>query len=194
MKLYWTGVGSRETPADILTEMRRLARVLAAAGHILRSGGAPGADSAFEEGAREVPGGHLEIFLPWKGFNNNPSRLAGVGPNALALAATIHPAWGQLREAVRKLHGRNCYQVLGQRLDSPSAFLVCWTPDGCESEHTRSKATGGTATAIVLASRHGIPVFNLQREGRRAALGEFLAQRGIVLPKTTFKADQASLF
>lgn len=194
MTLYWTGVGSRDTPTDVQEEMRALGRVLAAAGYILRSGGADGADLAFETGAREIPGARLEIFLPRKGFNKNPSRLFGVGPNALALAATIHPVWDRLEEGSRTLHARNCYQVLGKRLDSPSAFLVCWTEDGCESEHSRSRGTGGTATAIVLASRHSVPVFNLKREGRRAALGEFLAQRGVALPKTTLKADQASLF
>lgn len=193
MNLNYTGVGSRETPPEVLEEMRRLARVLAQHGYTLRSGGADGADLAFETGAREVQDAKLEIFLPWKGFNNNPSSLAGVGPNALALAATVHPAWERLRDSVRSLHARNCYQVLGKRLDAPSAFLVCWTPDGRESEHTRSQATGGTATAIVLACRHGVPVFNLQVQGRRAALNSFLAERGVRLPTATLMADQASL-
>lgn len=194
MILYWTGVGSRKTPADVLVEMRGLARELAEARYILRSGGADGADLAFEAGARDVPGAHIEIFLPWKGFNNHPSQLVGVGPNALMMAEAVHPRWKALDLGVRKLHARNCYQVLGRRLDTPSAFLVCWTPDGCESERTRSSATGGTATAIVLASRNRIPVFNLAREGRRAALREFLARQGVFLSKATLKADQVSLF
>jgi hypothetical protein len=194
MNLYYTGVGSREAPEQVLQEFRSLAYVLALAGYTLRSGGADGADIAFEEGARRAPNAKLEIFLPWKGFKGNKSRLVGAGPNALALATTVHPAWSRLEDGPRKLHGRNCYQVLGKRLDSPSAFLVCWTSDGCEEEHTRSSNTGGTATAIVLACRHRVPVFNFARDGRRAALNEFLAQRGVVLPKGTLQADQAPLF
>lgn len=194
MNLFYTGVGSRRTPPDVLAEISSIARVLAAAGYSLRSGGADGADAAFEDGARGVLDARLEIYLPWSGFNGNPSRLAGVGPRALALAASVHPAWSRLGAAAQKLHGRNCYQVLGRRLNQPSEFVLCWTPDGCESELERSINTGGTGTAVALASRSGIPVFNLQKEGRLAALGEFLAQRGVVLPRTTLRADQASLF
>jgi len=65
---------------------------------------------------------------------------------------------------VRKLHARNCFQVLGAGLTTPSRFVVCWTPDGAETEQERSRETGGTATAIVLAARRGIPVINLQRD------------------------------
>lgn len=194
MDRIYTGIGSRETPPDVLAEMRALGKALAAAGFTLRSGGADGADAAFEAGAREISGAALEIYLPWPGFNNNPSRLVGVGPRALELAAAIHPAWQRLGPGPRKLHGRNCYQVLGRRLDRPSQFVACWTPDGCESERERSTRTGGTATAIVLASRHGIPVFNLARPGRRAALLEFLAELGVIIPRATLKVDQACLF
>lgn len=47
----YAGVGSRETPPQVLAVMRSAARVLASRGWILRSGGALGADSAFEAGA-----------------------------------------------------------------------------------------------------------------------------------------------
>ena len=43
--------------------------------------------------------------------------------------------------------------------------MVCWTPDGAESESECTAKTGGTATAIRLASRRGIPVFNLRGAG-----------------------------
>ena len=47
---YWTGVGSRETPPEIVQLMGTIARGLTKVGGILRSGGATGADSAFEAG------------------------------------------------------------------------------------------------------------------------------------------------
>jgi len=50
MKFY-TGVGSRKTPLSILKVMRKLGYKLAIDGWMLRSGGADGADSAFEKGA-----------------------------------------------------------------------------------------------------------------------------------------------
>jgi hypothetical protein len=145
---YYTGIGSRETPLEILQIMIESAKILSTKGYCLRSGGADGADSAFEKGATEK-----EIYLPWKGFNGSDSELHKVCSRAIATAESIHPAWDKLSQGAQKLHARNCYQILGQRLTSPSEFVICWTKDG--------KEIGGTRTAIVLAKKYNIPVFNL---------------------------------
>lgn len=50
-------------------------------------------------------------------------------------------------------------------------MVVCWTPDGCESQATRTKATGGTGLAIALADSMGIPVFNLRNAGALERVG-----------------------
>lgn len=180
---FYTGIGSRETPEPVLEQMRSLAVALAQAGFTLRSGGADGADAAFEQGARTVPGAHMQIYLPWHGFNGNPSPLYTVEPRAVDVARRLHPAWHRLSPAARKLHGRNCYQVLGLLLDTPSRLLVCWTADGCESAHTRTAKTGGTGTAIALAERHGVPVFNLGKPGRSTALRGWLQGLSVAIPQ-----------
>jgi hypothetical protein len=49
-------------------------------------------------------------------------------------------------------------------LDSRSAFIICWTQDGCIDKTQRSYRTGGTGQAIAAAtwfSHITIPVFNL---------------------------------
>ena len=46
----YTGIGSRETPTAILDLMIAIGGVLAQRGFTLRSGGADGADDAFEQG------------------------------------------------------------------------------------------------------------------------------------------------
>jgi hypothetical protein len=152
MNKIYTGVGSRETPLDIIREMHLIAKMLASNSYILRSGGADGADSAFEQGCDEAEG-KKEIYLPWQGFNNSKSQFYTVSKDALLLAATIHPCWDSLSQGAAKLHGRNCYQVMGRDLETPSAFLVCWTKNG--------ELVGGTRTAIKLAERHKIPIYNL---------------------------------
>lgn len=146
---FVTGVGSREIPENIISIIKDISLKLSNNGYILRSGGADGADSAFEEGWNGIK----EIYLPWKGFNNNNSLLYNVSKEALELASTIHPAWSRLSFGAKKLHGRNCYQVLGQNLNIPSNLLICWTKEG--------KSIGGTRTAIILAQNNNIPVYNL---------------------------------
>ena len=51
MKFY-AGIGSRETPVNILYMMKKLARALGKSDWTLRSGGAKGADSAFYSGIK----------------------------------------------------------------------------------------------------------------------------------------------
>lgn len=156
---YYTGIGSRETPLNILNMMTNIAMLLVKHGFILRSGGADGADSAFENGAT-----NSEIYLPWKGFNGNISPLYNISESAMKMAREYHPSWNSLSTAAKKLMARNCMQILGSDLNTPSQFVICWTKDGCENKATRKSSTGGTGQAIAIASDYGIPVYNLRNE------------------------------
>jgi hypothetical protein len=145
---YYTGVGSRKTPKGILDLMTAISVYARSKGIILRSGGALGADTAFEKGA----GSLKEIFYA-----------SDATPEAAAIAREFHPAWDRCSGYARKLHARNAFQVLGRGLDSPSLCLICWTPDGCVSHTTRSQKTGGTGTAISIAEKYNVKIYNLYR-------------------------------
>ena len=153
MTWHYTGVGSKRTPNLILDVMTSIAGMLSSEGWILRSGGADGADTAFEKG---VTNNHLkEIYVPWIGFNNRVSRqdIVVCDPKAFEIAQRIHPAWLKLEKGSQKLHARNVHQVLGRTLNTPSRFLICWTPGGLP--------IGGTRTAIMVAKEWEVPVYNL---------------------------------
>lgn len=159
--VYYAGVGSRETPQDVLKTMWKIARYLADKGYTLRSGGAKGADTAFENGCDSVRGSK-EIF--YANNNKGTSMLAEVIPLAEQIASSVHPAWDRCNEYARKLHTRNVAQVLGADLKHPVDFLVCWTKSG--------KKIGGTSTAISIAEMNNIPVFNLYFESDLQKLRE----------------------
>ena len=74
------------------------------------------------------------------------------------------------------LHARNCHQILGAGLDDPVRFVIAWTPDGCESEEQRYRATGGTGQAIALASQQGVPVVNLANPRAIPRISDLLPQ------------------
>lgn len=170
---YYAGIGSRKTPPDILVYMAKVAIALAKRGYVLRSGAASGADTAFENGCTTA-GGDAEIWLPWKGFNGHADTEFMPTRAHIDMAQTLHPAWDHLSRGARALHSRNVGQVVGMNLATPVGFVVCWTPDSCESEKTRTRETGGTATAITLANRLGIPVFNLGKSDAKERLKAFV--------------------
>lgn len=147
--MIYTGIGSRRTPEKVLKTMTAIAQFLANHNFILRSGGAAGADTAFEIGC-DLANGKKEIYLPWKGFNGNNSHLYNITEDAYNLAKKYHPAWNKLSQGARKLQARNCYQVLGESLNSPTDFIICY-----------SEGTGGTEQALRIARDLNIEVINM---------------------------------
>lgn len=169
MKFY-AGIGSRETPPAVLTYMAQIAARLEDRGYILRSGGAPGADSAFEGGVRLIA--NKRIYVPWAGFNGRRGENViecGTDPDMRRIAELSHPAWGRCSDAARKMHTRNVAQVLGCPPEdhTDSDFVICWTPS--------ASGSGGTGQAIRIAQRHRVQVFDLADAGRAAALEAHLA-------------------
>ncbi len=173
--IYYTGVGARETPDNILDKMLSYGTAFAKSGFTLRSGGAKGADSAFEIGAINGGGGR-EIYLPWKNINGNPSSHFNVSEEAFEIAEKVYGRrWDSLSIGVQSMMGRNIHQVLGENVDTPSSFVLCWTPDGAITHLDRSRATGGTGQTIACASLYDIPVFNLYNTRDEDLLLDFVA-------------------
>lgn len=179
MKVYYAGIGSREIPQDIADIMEELGYVLGKKGYILRSGGSPGADTAFELGAIRGKG-KFEIFLPWEGFRKREGEgyiNAESLPNynqAKKIANNYHPDFNGLFICSKKLIIRDTYQVLGTDLNTPCRFVICWTPDACVSAAMRSDETGGTGQAIAIAADKSIPIYNIRIESHREKLVDWL--------------------
>lgn len=148
---YYTGIGSRKTPSEIQTLMSNVARELSHLRYTLRSGGAAGADSAFESTAK-----YKRIYLPWNNFNGK------VADGKDYIVPKYEPEWVwdyhknpyRLSQAGLKLMSRNTYQVLGDDLENPLLpdFVLCYTEDG--------KFSGGTGQALRIASDYKVPIYN----------------------------------
>jgi hypothetical protein len=177
----YAGVGSRKTPFRILKIMEYVAYYLALNEFALRSGGASGADAAFEKGAQKA-GGVCKILLPWQKFNGHSSPFYDLPQKAFRLAAEVHPCWTALPSQVHRLHARNTVVVLGEQCSDATSveFILCWTPEGRE--------VGGTGQALRLAKRWGISVFNMGAFDRLSTqmilerLSTFLQEFGTTIP------------
>jgi hypothetical protein len=167
----YAGIGSRETPPDVLELMGALAYRLAE-GWTLRTGAADGADSAFEEGHVAAAGvSGLEVYLPWPGFNGHDDLgVARFEPQlqAFDIASSFHPAWDRCSRGAQALHARNVHQVLGRDVDlaDPVKFVVCWTRGGAGG--------GGTGQALRIARHYHVPIYDLARSDHRTRVESFL--------------------
>ncbi|QBQ71154.1 DprA-like protein [Shewanella phage S0112] len=158
--MFYTGIGSRETPPHICSFMRRVAIAMALRGYTGRSGSADGADIAFEEGALAA-NGPFESYLPWDGFSKRHESDIHIlaanlihWPLAEKLIREIHPGFDFMSQGSQKLHTRNMFQVLGRRLHQPSRVIFCYArPVG-------SAVAGGTNSAFQLGRKNAIPIYN----------------------------------
>lgn len=160
MAKYYAGIGSRETPVDVLATMTHLAGKLQDAGYILRSGGAKGADLAFESGVTNVEG--REIYLTENEYKKQQATrihndelencFAGSTIGCKVIARLLHPNGKNLDPYSLDLHARNTYQILGLNLDTPVEFVICYTAKGLGG--------GGTGQAIRLAKMLNIPIID----------------------------------
>lgn len=165
MKEY-AGIGSRTTPLIFQDLFRKVAEYLEKEGWTLRSGGADGADLAFESGVVS----NKVILIPWKGFNECWHGI--VPPYNEELANRFHPRFYSLSQGAKKLMSRNSYQILGDDLKTPVSFVLCWTENG--------EGKGGTGQALRIARTYKIPIFDAGKypyiEEARIAIWSFLKE------------------
>lgn len=140
-KGVFSGIVSRQTPPEFLEKITKACYRLGLLGYTLRSGGAVGADSRAYEGCLKAKG-KAEIF---KADSANEA--------SLRLAEKFHPNWKACSDYAKKLHARNGFIVMGQELNDPVDFVLCWTHNG--------ELQGGTAQGLRIAEAYKIPVFNL---------------------------------
>ena len=164
---FYTGVGSRNTPKDVMDEMYLIGVYLSEKGYILRSGNARGADSAFQMGCDSV-NGDSEIYLPLENFGTLKRNTILVKDTkillqAFEIAKSVKSKTYVWNKKNKPFHTRNVFQVLGFHLNKPSDFVLCWTDTGAENhdEIINRNDKSGTSTAISLASIYNIPVFNM---------------------------------
>ena len=152
MPKYYAGIGARNTPDPILSKMENFAKALNDLGYHLRSGGAKGADSAFE---RATPYTCREIFTE-----------KDATPESIQLTKYYHPNWKACNELMKRFHGRNLMIILGKNLRTPVDFVVCYTWNGKES--------GGTGQALRIAYGNKITIYNLFHEDHEKYLESFI--------------------
>ena len=190
--MRYAGIGSRETPANVLAVMSNVAKYLQGLGYTLYSGGAKGADTAFSNGVTDRTA--KVIFTA----SNAPS-----DEKAKTIAREVHLNPSALSDAVINLMARNTYQVMGADLDSPVDFVLAWTPNGETKASDRvyhgkgnPKNTGGTGQAIATASIKGIPVINMANPNWKAQLKEAIdgkTQTTVVQPTTKKQEAKTSV-
>jgi hypothetical protein len=175
MAKVWAGIGSRETPKQIMDKMVKIAYHLGQKDYWCRTGAARCADQAFGVGKPDK----TILYLPWRKYEETwVDTVTKVGAkigcfeptvDALSIAKDYHPGWSVCSVGAQRLHGRNSHIVLGKQLDSLVQFIVYWAlTDGY------GNPLGGTGQAIRIAKSYSIPTYNLNDNMETKALAALI--------------------
>lgn len=156
----FAGIGNRDAPEWALKLCSLISDILASNGYILRSGGAPGCDQAFQPRASI----HSEIYVPWHGFEGFPMRWP-IPDIAYEAAIYYKPSTRYASDGVASMAARNMMQILGPDLKTKADFVVCYTKNGRQENYDGYKDVCGTDSAITCARDNGIPVINICNPG-----------------------------
>lgn len=165
---YYAGIGSRETPKDVCNKMTEIASLLEKQDFVLRSGGAQGADHAFEIGISDPL--MMDIYLPYINFNNKSgskyifiSTFDHSNYKAAYESLKYHPRGFNMSHGTKVMMIRNYFQACGLVNQSNSSFVICWTPKGANGYTIKTTYDdGGSGQCIRIAAAHNIPVYNLK--------------------------------
>ena len=167
---YFTLIGSRNISSNEYNILLKISKILLTNGYIGRSGGARGSDSTLFDAHLKLLmtniNSNVEIYLPFNNFNNLDENTEYCflldnminAKKAYAMAKDVHPLGKSLSGIHLKFHARNCYQILGKSLSTPSNLVIYCSDEICK------RVKGGTATAVNIARNWNVDTYNIRIE------------------------------
>jgi alkylated DNA repair dioxygenase AlkB len=194
--MTYAGIGSRETPKEVLDLMTKAANYLDGLGYTLQTGftfknketglDEEGADKAFSDGSK-----NKTLFGPYgirktiNGVTSVDKYNENVTEKSNSIVKEIHPAPDRLTPGAVKLMARNTNQIFGKNLDSTVDFVLFYAQE--TKDPLRPK--GGTGQAVEMARRKGIPTINMADANWREQLKAAIANKPSAQPAAEVKIE-----
>lgn len=167
--LPYAVTGNKDVPPEIVSKVKELVNYLNGHGFTSRMGcDDPIENAAYESAAKK------EAILPWREFNSIESKFTFTNDRAMAIAKKFHPTFDNMKKGIQLILAKNARLILGNRMDQPARFLLCWTEDGVENIRQKTAKTGYTGHTIAIACGAGVPVFNLANPDAEKRLREYV--------------------
>ncbi len=124
-----------------------------------------GDDKSFLERLTSLSSKFVEIYIPWRNFNEIDSKHYYNTLTANHIAQTNFSAWDKIPDAVKKFMARNVRMIFGDKNNSITMALVTWSQDGANKAHEVNKETGRASFIIKTAATYHFSVVNVGKAG-----------------------------
>lgn len=152
----------RDFPLEVKEKLYTLASKLIAKGYTIRINGD---DKEYTEKFMKLSDTHVEVYIPWKGFNNIESKHYYSNLTAKEIARKFFPGWEKITDSVKSLLARNVRMLFGDKNNSISMCLITWSEKGESRVAELTKDTGKAYFIIKVAATYGFPVVNIGKSG-----------------------------
>jgi hypothetical protein len=193
--MTYAGIGSRETPQEVLDKMTEVAKYLDGLGYTLNTGKTftakpsndPKYQKQYEERLAFSKKNNGKVGLDEEGadrafsLGTTKKNLFGVnapvGKKEMSVMEEIHPSPDRLKEGGKKLMARNTNQIFGENLNTPVDFVLFYA-----KETKGIRPEGGTGQAVEMARRKGIPTINMADTNWKQQLKAAIANKATTQP------------
>ena len=157
----------QDFPEEVKNQLSTIASKLIGKGFTVR---VYGTDKPFVEKIQKLSGSKVELYLPWRNFNELESKRTWNSLTAKHVAQQNFAGWEKVPDAVKGILAGQVRLLLGERNNSPANCLITWSADGASKAGEVSKETGRAGFIIKLAATFAFPVINMQKSSSEAII------------------------
>lgn len=122
-----------------------------------------GDDKDFYDRINTLSDNHLEVYTPWKNFNNIETKHYYNTLTSKHIANQHFPGWEKIPDGVKAMLARNVRMMFGDKNNSIALCLITWSKDGASKASEVTKDTGRSSFIIKMSSSFGFPVVNIAK-------------------------------
>ena len=161
----------KDYPEEIKFKFYNLASKMLAKGYTVRINAD---DPDFVNRIRSLSPNKVELYLPFKNFNQMESKHSWNTLTSKALAEQHFPAYSKIPDVVKSILAAQVRMLFGDRNNSIALLVLVFSPDGASRLSEITKDTGRTSFIIKMACSYAFSVANLGKQSSESQVEKYL--------------------
>lgn len=157
----------KEMPGEVKQKFLQLASKLIGKGYTVRINAD---DPEFVSQLHAMSTKNVELYLPFKNFNQMESKFYWNSLTAKDMAQRNFEAWDKVPDVIKAILAAQVRMLFGDKNNSIAMTVITFSPDGASRVSEITKETGRVSYIIKMACRYGFPVVNLGKQSSEALL------------------------
>lgn len=160
----------KDMPSDVKQKFYQLASKLIGKGYTVRLNSD---DPEFVKQVQTLSSKNVELYLPWRNFNQLESKHTYNTLTAMDVAQRNFQGWEKIPDAVKAILAAQVRMVFGDRNNSIALMIITYSGDGASRIAELTKDTGRVSFIIKMACTYGFSVVNMGKQSSESLLQKY---------------------